>query len=495
MINERMKENEKMVNERIIKLSIKLLPISLLLVVSGYLLKYSYTIILIAFSVFSIGCLFPYIYSKLSSNTYYIKFLAILGFTLSSTAIVAMGNRIGLMLLYFIPVGIACSYFDIKLLKYSFYCIVTGLILALILIDIQSGIHGIELIKSSVISVLFVVLMACLVYKVYYKDFSNRTMKMFQDSFDKEENLIHINQKLNTAIDKIIEISELLDAQSQESAATSEEVTAEITNVTESFEKTSNEVDNTYKKIVIINNGISNIKQSVNNILSAINSATISTNQGVNFVNKMIDKNNLILVSTNQTEEKVVELCKSIEIITGFLRKINNIATQTKLLSFNASIEAAHAGIAGRGFAVVAEEITKLSNESSIISKDIADTLNTLKDEAFTTFNTMKISKDNIQEGINISNEVSTKFNEINIGINKINNDINMLADELDKKLLEPTGEITKNIEHINNNVQNFSQAMANISAASEQVSAVAQELSHSALDLVEVSNGLKIIK
>jgi methyl-accepting chemotaxis protein len=209
----------------------------------------------------------------------------------------------------------------------------------------------------------------------------------------------------------------------------------------------------------------------------------------------MVDKNNLILESTNQTEEKVVSLCKSIEIITGFLRKINNIATQTKLLSFNASIEAAHAGMAGKGFAVVADEITKLSNESSIISKDIADNLNTLKDEAFTTFNTMKVSKDNIQKGIDISNEVSNKFNEIDVVINKINVDINTLSNELDNKLLEPTGEITNNIEHINNNVQSFNQAMANISAASEQVSAVAQELSHSAVELNEVSKGLMIIK
>jgi methyl-accepting chemotaxis protein len=190
-----------------------------------------------------------------------------------------------------------------------------------------------------------------------------------------------------------------------------------------------------------------------------------------------------------------VSLCKSIEIITGYLRKINNIATQTKLLSFNASIEAAHAGVAGKGFAVVADEITKLSNESSIISTDIADTLNTLKDEAFTTFNTMKTSKKTIEEGIIISNEVSTKFNEIDSLVYNINVDIVKLTNELDNKLLKPTEEITKNIEHINKNVQNYNQAMANISAASEQVSAVAQELSHSAADLIEVSKELTIIK
>ena len=66
----------------------------------------------------------------------------------------------------------------------------------------------------------------------------------------------------------------------------------------------------------------------------------------------------------NQRLEEQLEKAKSVEEIQNFTDDIMSIASQTKMLSFNASIEAARAGEAGKGFAVVAENIGYLAENS-----------------------------------------------------------------------------------------------------------------------------------
>lgn len=78
---------------------------------------------------------------------------------------------------------------------------------------------------------------------------------------------------------------------------------------------------------------------------------------------------------TRRTQQTIAELAQASERIGNVVDLISVIASQTKLLALNASIEAARAGAAGRGFAVVAGEVKKLAQETARATAEIVETI------------------------------------------------------------------------------------------------------------------------
>lgn len=164
---------------------------------------------------------------------------------------------------------------------------------------------------------------------------------------------------------------------------TSKELDFEKQSLSNDFDEKGSDSDNDIsileKKISILVEENQYLKNALSGIQGDLaNSVNISGEAVSNFKNNevrfkdIISKSSDIESSTqslNQMITKTDELVKLVNEKTDFVldivKKIEEIALQSKLLSFNASVEAARAGEAGKGFSVVALEVQKMSNQTS----------------------------------------------------------------------------------------------------------------------------------
>ena len=160
---------------------------------------------------------------------------------------------------------------------------------------------------------------------------------------------------------------------------------------------------------------IENLRHGITEIAQTVDTAA---KQMSDMAEKQVD----IAASAKVIEDSVAA---SMSIITS----IQGIATQTNLLSLNASIEAARAGEAGRGFAVVAGEVQNLSNSTKETTNQIADILNGIK----SSVDDMLSKITSISEAITDESAEMEEIDATIVALNKSADDIAEMAKELYK--------------------------------------------------------------
>lgn len=141
--------------------------------------------------------------------------------------------------------------------------------------------------------------------------------------------------------------------------------------------------------------------------------------------------------------------------IGNIISEIEDIASQTNLLSLNASIEAARAGEAGRGFAVVADQIGKLASDSAQSAVNTRELIGKTLEE--------------IELGNNIADSTSKSFEEVI-------NEMRKFAD-IAKETSESSNEQYENLRQVKEGIDQISGVVQSNSAAAEETSATSEEL------------------
>ncbi len=176
--------------------------------------------------------------------------------------------------------------------------------------------------------------------------------------------------------------------------------------------------------------------------------------------------------------QKMTELRRAIEEISKcsgqigtIIEDIEDIASQTNLLSLNAAIEAARAGETGRGFAVVAEQVKNLANESAKAAGKTTELIET----------TVTV----MERGITIADETTANMKEVMEDTEAATEKIGQIVEMLKRN--------TAHMRDVNDSIAEVSSVVDNNSATSEETAAVSEEQKTQVEAMVELMNRFQI--
>lgn len=275
-------------------------------------------------------------------------------------------------------------------------------------------------------------------------------------------------------------------------------ITATIENIGGGIIQQAEDAENCLIQMSGLSEQINQLYENTNENEKIADDTRSVTNSGIHIIEELSDKSMATSAITNDVILKIKEFGVQSNKIGTFVDIINEIASQTNLLSLNASIEAARAGHEGRGFAVVAEEIRKLADQTVEASNQIQQTVKEIAIQNKETISTAEEAKNIVASQTQALNNTISVFDNIS-------NHVNDLAENF-KGILIRLQNIEEAKDGTLNSIQNISSVTEETAAASEEMSATAQlqaeaveQLRESAIvlenDAQQLEEAIKIFK
>lgn len=312
------------------------------------------------------------------------------------------------------------------------------------------------------------------------------------------EKMKELTQSLGNIVGKIRNSSDTMSANSYELNDTSSQTLAANNEISKAVEDVAEGSTGMASSISKINENLEEMSRETKDINESVNEIRNQTAAVQDSSKIMNDKIKSMQNSSQKMDDGISAISKRIETVNTTVDKVSNIvsvieeiSSETNLLSLNASIEAARAGDAGKGFAVVAQEIRVLSDNTNTELENIKQIISSLVEECrYCVQASGIIVEDNAKQKEEIK-AVLEEFSALDEQIQKTAEKADEI-EELVTAMIELNDDITKSSNSLTDVSAANAAATEEMNANIEELNAMMHGVSEMAEHMNNESDGLK---
>lgn len=312
------------------------------------------------------------------------------------------------------------------------------------------------------------------------------------------EKMKELTQSLGNIVGKIRNSSDTMSSNSYElndtssqTLAANNEISKAVEDVAEGSTGMAASISKINENLLEMSNETKDINESVNEIRNQTTAVQDSSKIMNNKIKSMQDSSHKMDDGISAISKRIETVNTTVDKVSNIVSVIEEISSETNLLSLNASIEAARAGDAGKGFAVVAQEIRVLSDNTNTELENIKQIISSLVEECrYCVQASGTIVEDNAKQKEEIK-AVLDEFGSLDEQIQKTAEKADEI-EELVTAMIELNDDITKSSNSLTDVSAANAAATEEMNANIEELNAMMHGVSEMAGHMNDESDGLK---